>query len=243
MTSTIAIEIKNLKYRYPQQISDLISISEWQVQAGKKVFIQGPSGCGKSTLLEILSGIIEAKASTTTTATTTESLKISVAGQNLTGLSQTQRDQFRAQKVGYIFQQFNLIPYLTVKENILLPLQFRKDESHMVTEDSSDFKELVSHLGLSSLLENKGSDLSVGQQQRVAAARALICRPQILLADEPTSALDQDHKENFLKLLFSWSQKLGCTLIFVSHDRNLQSMFDQVVVWSDLNQVSPKDTL
>lgn len=234
MTSILAIEIKNLKYRYPQQNSDLISISDWQVEAGKKVFIQGPSGCGKSTLLEILSGIIEAKS-------TEESLKISVAGQKLTGLSQTQRDQFRAKKVGYIFQQFNLIPYLTVKENILLPLQFRKGESPEVTEDSLDFKELVTHLGLSSLLENKGSDLSVGQQQRVAAARALICRPQILLADEPTSALDQDHKEMFLKLLFSWCQKLGCTLIFVSHDRSLQSLFDQVVVWSDLNRVMTKD--
>lgn len=234
MTSSLAIDIKNLSYRYPQQKSDLISILEWHVKAGEKVFIQGPSGCGKSTLLEILSGIIETKSAS-------EIQKISVAGQNLMGLSQPQRDQFRAEKVGYIFQQFNLIPYLTVRENILLPLQFRKSDRLSATQESADFKELISHLGLSSLLGNKGSDLSVGQQQRVAAARALICRPQILLADEPTSALDQDHKENFLKLLFSWCEKLSCTLIFVSHDRNLQSLFDQVVVWSDLNRISVKD--
>lgn len=230
-----AIAIKNLKYRYPQQKTDLISISKLEISAGRKVFVQGPSGCGKSTLLEILSGIIDVEPSTAT--------QLHVAGDNLLGLSQAQRDQFRSQRIGYIFQQFNLIPYLTVKENIFLPLQFRGQKGTAFSENSSDYKELISHLGLSDLLDHKGSELSVGQQQRVAAARALISRPQILLADEPTSALDQDHKEGFLKLLFSWCQKLNCTLVFVSHDRSLQPLFDEILIWSELNSATQGESL
>ncbi|MEY4616962.1 MAG: hypothetical protein RJB66_1922 [Pseudomonadota bacterium] len=216
------IEIKNLEFTYSGGLSPALSISELKVLPGQKVFIYGPSGSGKTTLLEVLSGVLEPQKGF-----------LKVAGVDLLGLSNSQRDQFRAQNIGYVFQTFNLLPYLTVIENIELPI-------HLTGKTIKNFqgwqKRLIERLGLVDLIDRSVQNLSVGQQQRVAVARALLGKPAILLADEPTSSLDSENRESFLQLLFELAKEVGTTVIFVSHDRSLEPLFDRCIPFSELNR-------
>lgn len=195
-------------------------IDHWKVDKGEKVFLYGPSGTGKSTLLETLAGVLVPQKGV-----------VQILGEDLHQLTSAQRDHFRALHMGYIFQSFNLIPYLNIEENILLPLKLQGRE---VVQ--SEFSRLVESLGLKNFLHQKVTDLSVGQQQRVAVARALIGKPQIILADEPTSALDHEHRENFLKILFEECERNQTTLIFVSHDLSLQKLFSRSVALKEVNR-------
>lgn len=215
------IEIKDLSFSYGAESKPVLQIPHLTIAKNESVFLFGPSGSGKTTLLEILAGVI-----------TGQKGEVEMLGQKTQTMSMSERDQFRSNHIGYIFQQFNLIPYLTVKENILLPFTFSGK-----TFKSSLYDKIVSELGLADYADQLASQLSVGQQQRVAAARALIIEPEIILADEPTSALDYDHRENFLKILFSLVKEQGSTLIFVSHDRSIQNLFDRQLSLSDVNVV------
>lgn len=221
------VSLKDVKFQYPNSERGRLDISNFQIQAGERIFLYGPSGVGKTTFLEILAGVL-----------IPQSGAIQIGGIDWTGFSQSQRDAYRADEIGYIFQSFNLIPYLTVKENISLPLHLSKKRRAKIkpNEEDQQIQYLAQRLGIQDLLNYKTIELSVGQQQRVAAARALIGHPQLILADEPTSALDYDHREKFLKLLFDICREQVISLIFVSHDRSLESLFDRVVPLTTLNR-------
>ncbi len=224
MTNTNAIDIRHLKFSY--QDTEIISIDELKIDSGEIVFLYGPSGSGKSTLLELLAGVLKAKSGV-----------LNVQGRDLVQTDVAGLDAFRAENVGYIFQSFNLIPYLSVLENIQLPFLFQKKEL-----DQSELTELVKNLGLADYVDRPVAQLSVGQQQRVAVARALIKKPKIILADEPTSALDYNHRENFLKILFKLCRAHEITVLFVSHDRTIEKLFDRSVSLLDINRVPFKNT-
>jgi putative ABC transport system ATP-binding protein len=237
-TRSQAVSISNLVFDRPGQ-SFKLSLRSFHIAKGEKVFLYGPSGCGKSTLLALIAGILSPKEGT-----------IAVDGKNMTGLGGPARDRLRGEKIGLIFQQFNLVPYLGVIDNVLLPC--RLNPHRRLAAEASDGSiqaaadRLVGRLGLDkSLLRRTVTELSVGQQQRVAAARALMGRPPLLLADEPTSSLDSDLRADFLELLSRECSLAGSSLLFVSHDRSLAKDFDRRVAFSEFSDVtfkkSPKE--
>jgi putative ABC transport system ATP-binding protein len=211
---SFALQIKNLKFSYSKH--PLLKIDHLEIERGENVFLFGPSGSGKSTLLELIAGILKPQEGDLYVMGSEENPN------NLAQMSLSQLDHFRAENIGYIFQSFNLIPYLSVQENIQLPFLFQKK-----SYNESEMFELIERLGLASFADRAVSQLSVGQQQRVAVARALLKKPKLILADEPTSALDYDHRENFLKLLFQLCEKEKTTVLFVSHDRSIEKLFDR----------------
>ncbi|GIL18842.1 MAG: methionine ABC transporter ATP-binding protein [Oligoflexia bacterium] len=223
------IDISNIEFQYSGAEKPTLNIQQFQIQKGEKIFLFGPSGGGKSTLLEILAGILVPQKG-----------QVSILGQNLNQLSSVERDQFRAGHLGYIFQSFNLIPYLNVRENIELPLHLsplRRSRLGDNLTQKKEFHHIVTALGIDHLIEKKVTELSVGQAQRVAVARALYGKPELILADEPTSSLDHDHREKFIHLLFRICEESKTTVLFVSHDRSLEKMFDRSVKLSEINQV------
>lgn len=215
--------LRDVQFAYPGSSAPVLSIPEFRVQKSERIFLFGPSGSGKTTLLEILAGVLAA-----------DQGHVEILGQNLTAMSPAARDRFRADHVGYVFQSFNLIPYLNVAENILLPLSFSPRRSSRVSDPAQRMQFLCQRLGIADFLERPVTELSVGQQQRVAVARALLGEPELILADEPTSALDSDHREAFLRLLFELADASGTTLIFVSHDRSIQPLFSRAVSLAEL---------
>lgn len=215
-----ALSIRDLKFRYGDEGPLILDIASFEVQRGEKVFLLGPSGSGKSTFLEVVSGVLPAKAA-----------KLEVCGHDLTKKSAHERDLLRGSHIGYIFQSFNLVPYLSVQENIELPLLLNTERARRLTKDrNTELKRLAEHLEIGAYLSRPVSQLSVGQQQRVAACRALLGAPELILADEPTSALDQEVREKFIRLLFECCEETKAAVLFVSHDRTLIPLFDREFV-------------
>ncbi len=193
------------------------------MRAGETVLLLGESGSGKSTLLSLICGTIIADRGIVT-----------VSGIDLKTLSSGKRDRFRAENIGVIFQQFNLLPFASVIDNILLPLRFAPERRSRCLDENKDAANLCSALGLpDGIVSSKAAKLSVGQQQRVAVARALIGQPPILVADEPTSSLDETSQATFLDLMFEQVRAQNSTLLMVSHDPRLAERFDRVVRMSD----------
>ncbi len=221
------IEARNLVFRYGTGHGNVIEIAEFTVKQGEMVLLKGPSGSGKTTFLGLIAGILVPTGG-----------ELSVLGHSMTKLNARQRDALRAEHIGYIFQMLNLIPYLTVRENMELACHLRKGRMKRVGSSNLEKKvmELAAALGVDSLLERPVTRLSVGQQQRVAAVRALLGEPELVIADEPTSALDADTREAFLDLLFAQCKKLGSSLIFVSHDSSLETRFSRSVSLSSLHR-------
>ena len=215
-----AIEISNLKFKWEGSSHYLLDIPKLEIPRSKKIFLQGSSGSGKTTLLNLLSGVLDFKEG-----------QIKIFDQNIKDMSSSQKDTFRGDHMGFVFQLFNLLPFLSVYENIALPLEFSKTKSSKVQDRESEVKRLLESLELdpAKYLSRKVTDLSVGQQQRVAVARALIGSPELLIADEPTSSLDHGVRDQFLKLLFKECEKHGTTVLFVSHDPTLRPLFDDVI--------------
>lgn len=220
------VTLNNVTFTWQGNSTPTLDISELTINHGEHLFIKGPSGCGKSTLLGLLTGINSA----------TDGV-VSVLGYDLARLSGSKRDSFRADNIGYIFQQFNLLPYLSVIENVLLPCQFSKlRRSQVEGELEPKARELLLKLHLPESLVNKPVvELSIGQQQRVAAARALIGMPKLIIADEPTSSLDYDNRTAFIELLLEQVNQSGSTLLFVSHDPTLESLFNRTLDLKNIN--------
>ncbi|MDX1292903.1 MAG: ABC transporter ATP-binding protein [Hyphomonas sp.] len=208
--------------------ADVLDVPSFQLDAGERLFLRGASGTGKSTLLGIIAGVLEAGSG-----------DVVVLGRNLAELSPAARDRLRADHLGVIFQMFNLVPYLSVIGNVTLPLRFSPRRRAAISGHADDeARRLLARLGLTdeSLLSRRVSDLSVGQQQRVAAARALIGGPEIVIADEPTSALDADARDRFIELLSAEARRTGAALLFVSHDAGLASHFDRSLDLGEINR-------
>lgn len=225
--STI-IQLTDVRFRWPKQEVDQLNIPHLQIERGEHLFIKGASGSGKTTLLNLLAGII-----------LPQSGSIEILGKSFAQLSARQRDQFRADHLGIIFQQFNLLPYLSILDNVQLPCAFSKRRKNMEPDSLSAARELLLQLGIDETLQHKSVDkLSVGQQQRTAVARALLGSPEIIIADEPTSALDSDNQGRFLDLLFSQTEKRNGTIVFVSHDERLATHFSNMLDLNDGNSFS-----
>lgn len=224
------IELNHVKYRWPGSSTPVIDIEHFSVEKGDKIFLKGPSGTGKSTLLGLIAGV-----------NLPESGEINVLGHQINRMKGSQRDHFRADHMGYIFQMFNLLPYLSVTENVCLPCHFSKRRRSKALTQSATLKaearRLLHDLQLGDeLIHRPVAELSIGQQQRVAAARALIGQPELVIADEPSSALDTDARESFINLLFQECKRENSTLLFVSHDDTLSPLFDHQVELSKINQ-------
>lgn len=224
------ISIENLAFRYPKARGICLDIQELHAEAGDRIFIYGPSGSGKSTLLGLLGGVLSPERGT-----------ISMLGHELTKMTPAARDRLRADHIGFVFQQFNLIPYLSVTDNVLLSCRFSlRRRNRAIASGNTLYGEaarLLDHLDIAPELRNRPvTQLSVGQQQRVAAARALIGRPEIIIADEPTSSLDAERQAAFLDLLARECTAADATLLFVSHDRRLASRFTREIALLTLNR-------
>ena len=213
--SVNAVTLQSVSFAWGKTNDPFLLVDELNVKVGEKLFLYGPSGSGKSTLLNIISGVVAPQTG-----------KVNLLDVSLRELSNRERDQFRAQHLGIIFQQFNLVPYLNILDNLKLRISFLpKQRRHLATQQ---IPALLERLQLSDLASQKAYQLSVGQQQRTALARALLGSPEIIIADEPTSALDTDLRAEFMNLLFE-SIDDKTTLLFVSHDQQLKSRFDSTL--------------
>ena len=229
MAETI-LDLKNVCFSWKNSGRELLNLPELLVEQHDHVFLQGPSGSGKSTLLALVGGILVSESGT-----------LKVLGTEIKSLSSSARDAFRVDHIGFIFQLFNLLPYLSIEENVMLPLCFSKLRAKRAgrtkIDQVNEAHRLLKSLDLGEQLAEKSpvTELSVGQQQRVAAARALIGNPELIIADEPTSALDADLRYSFLELLFSECKKAGSTLLFVSHDSTLSELFNRKISMDEIN--------
>ena len=217
------VRMAGVRFRWPGRDAFSMTIDDFALPSRQRILLIGPSGSGKSTFLSLLCGIVAPQAG-----------RIDILGRDITQLSASARDAFRAEHFGVIFQMFNLLPYGSVLDNVLLPLNFAPHRRRRASANGSAETEaarLLSRLGLEPGLVRgrSAANLSVGQQQRVAAARALIGAPELIVADEPTSALDRNRQAAFLDLLFEQAAEAGSTLIMVSHDESLAPRFDRVL--------------
>jgi putative ABC transport system ATP-binding protein len=222
------LQLHDVHYAWPGG-AECLAIQHLTLQAGQTHFLHGPSGCGKSTLLGLMAGVLLAQRG-----------RVELLGQDWATLPAGRRDARRADHVGVIFQQFNLLPYLSVRDNVLLPTRFsglraQRCEGGPLAAATA----LLQRVGLGADLHGRRADaLSVGQQQRVAAARALIGGPELVIADEPTSALDAARRDDFMALLLDACTAAGSTLVFVSHDERLAVRFDQRLDLPALNRAA-----
>ncbi len=222
------VQINEMGFRWSKQQQEILSIDEFSIDRKQHVFIQGNSGSGKTTLLNLLCGI-----------NTCTRGSLSVLGNDLKTLSSQKRDLFRGNHLGVIFQQFNLLPFLSVKENIQLPCGFSEKKRQNIDDMSEEVSRLLDALDLSSSLANTAiTELSAGQQQRVAVCRALIGSPELIIADEPTSALDVKNRDRFLQLLFQEANNHDSTVVFVSHDPSIAHHFSKMIELSDINSLN-----
>jgi putative ABC transport system ATP-binding protein len=228
------VEVSGVQFRWPGRNAFGLGLDHFVLMGGECVLLLGPSGGGKSTFLALLAGIVAPSTG-----------HISILGTDIAKLSAAARDRFRAEHIGIVFQMFNLLPYGSALDNVLLPMNFAPARRARVASTGctpeAEAKRLLEKLGLDAdrVASQASSSLSVGQQQRVAAARALIGTPELIIADEPTSALDRNRQAAFLDLLFSEVKAQGSTLLMVSHDESLGPRFDRVL---RLDEIARTDT-
>lgn len=223
-----AVALKDVRFAY-RAGRDVLDIPALSIARGEHLFLHGPSGSGKTTLLGLLAGVLVPTAG-----------RVEILGSDLGGMKSGARDHFRAEHLGYVFQMFNLIPYLSVRDNITLPC--RLSAARRARLDGADAgaqaTQLAERLEIAGLLDEPVTALSVGQQQRVAVARALLGAPEIVVCDEPTSALDADRRDRFLELLFARCTEAKSTLVFVSHDLSLADRFSRTLALGALNRAA-----
>ncbi|MDE0249913.1 MAG: ABC transporter ATP-binding protein [Gammaproteobacteria bacterium] len=230
----MTVEVDGIRFAWKPGQRDVVDIECFQVSAGERVFIEGPSGSGKSTLFSLLGGVVSPREGT-----------VRILQTNLSRMPAHRRDLFRADHIGFVFQMFNLVPYLSMLDNVTLPCRFsllrRKRVRSRAESPEAEARRLLDRLGLNQheLHGRPVTDLSIGQQQRVAIARALIGAPELIMADEPTSSLDEGTRERFLEVLTAQCDEMGASLLFASHDMRLSSMFDRRVSLIELNRAAP----
>jgi putative ABC transport system ATP-binding protein len=232
MAKRSIVDINNLRFRWKRDQALCLDIPAFSMMEGDRVFLHGASGSGKSTLLGLLGGVLSP-----------EQGSLRILDTDLGKLTGRERDRFRVDHIGFIFQQFNLIPHLSMLDNVLLPCRFSARRRERAVAEGLSLSDvairLLKDLDLDPSLQHRPvTELSVGQQQRVAAARALVGRPELVIADEPTSALDAERQHDFLNLLLSECTLSQASVIFVSHDRRLMPQFDRAVALGDINQAS-----
>jgi len=224
------LEVTDLRFAWPGSSQDCLCIDTLNIQESQSLFLYGPSGGGKSTLLSLLAGVLLPRSGA-----------VSLLGRSWSDMRPGQRDRHRVDHVGYIFQQFNLLPYLSVIDNTIAPCRFSPPRAKVAIERSGSLH-AAAEFWLGSMGLHAGDwhrparDLSVGQQQRVAAARALIGAPALVIADEPTSALDENRRDAFLDLLLSSCRATRSALVFVSHDQRIAGRFDRQLLLAQINQ-------
>lgn len=223
-----ALQIQGLRYRWPGAATDTLALDDFSLPTGQAAFLRGPSGSGKSTLLALAAGVLRASSG-----------QVSLLGTDWASLGDRARDRQRGDHVGLVFQQFNLLPYLNVLDNVRLPLRFSRRRAAQARPGEAEHWLARMQLPQTAWLK-PAAQLSVGQQQRVAAARALIGRPEVVIADEPTSALDEDLREAFMDLLLDSCRQAGSALLFVSHDARLASRFERVLDLPALNRAGAR---
>ena len=225
------VEIDRVRFAWKTGQRDILDITRLEIAAGERVFIEGPSGSGKSTLFSLLGGVVSPRVGT-----------VRVLQADISQMPAARRDRFRADHIGFVFQMFNLVPYLSMMDNVVLPCRFshRRFERAQTRSGSPDAeaRRLLVRLGLepAELLGRPVTELSIGQQQRVAIARALIGAPELIMADEPTSALDEGTRKRFLQVLSEQCDEAGVSLLFASHDTRLGALFDRRISLDELNR-------
>ena len=218
------IKIDTVKFYWSKKSNFKIFVPNLEIKKGEKVLLLGESGSGKTTILSLICGFLNPLSG-----------NIFINGKTINQLSSKTKDEYRADNIGIIFQQFNLLPYANVVDNVLLPLYFSKVRSNNVPDKREKVIELFKQLRLpDDITQFRASSLSMGQQQRVAVARALIGNPSLIIADEPTSSLDADAQKIFLDLMFEQISENNSTLLMVSHDRSLSDQFDRLI---DINEI------
>ena len=229
MTRTApALEMRAVTFGY-EPGKPVLHIPDFRIEQAHRVFLFGPSGSGKTTLLGLITGVLRPQEGS-----------CRVLGQEMTELSASALDEYRGSEMGYIFQSFNLIPYLSVRQNIELPCRVHPRRRQRIVSASLEAEAVrIAHrLEMDRFLDRSVRKLSTGQQQRVAIARAVIGRPRLVIADEPTSSLDADRRERFLDLLFEVCEEANAALIFVSHDRSLMARFDQQIAIAEISNTA-----
>ena len=213
------IKIESLNFYWSKKSNFKIFVPSLEIKKGEKVLLLGESGSGKTTLLSLICGFLNPLSGS-----------ISINGNTINELSSKTKDEYRADNIGIIFQQFNLLPYANVVDNVLLPLYFSQARSKNIVNKRAAALELFKQLRLpDDIAQYKASNLSVGQQQRVAVARALIGNPSLIIADEPTSSLDTNAQQLFLDLMFKQISENNSTLLMVSHDKSLSNRIDRQI--------------
>ena len=213
------IKIESLNFYWSKKSNFKIFVPSLEIKKGEKVLLLGESGSGKTTLLSLICGFLNPLSGS-----------ISINGNTINKLSSKTKDEYRADNIGIIFQQFNLLPYANVVDNVLLPLYFSQARSKNIVNKRAAALELFKRLRLpDDIAQYRASNLSVGQQQRVAVARALIGNPSLIIADEPTSSLDTNAQQLFLDLMFKQISENNSTLLMVSHDKSLSNRFDRQI--------------
>ena len=198
----------------------IVNVPSFSLAAGEQLALRGESGSGKTTFLHLIAGILAA-----------DSGSVRIDGAEMTALSESGRDRLRAAKLGYIFQTFNLLQGYTVLENVVLGMSFGPRGA-----DRAHAREVLERVGLKHRLNHFPNQLSTGQQQRVAVARALANRPKLVLADEPTGNLDRKHAREALALIREVCREQGAALLFVSHDEEGLAQFDARRDFAEVNQ-------
>jgi putative ABC transport system ATP-binding protein len=201
----------------------ILEIPAFEVGAGEQIALVGRSGCGKTTLLHLIAGISRP-----------DSGAIHIAGMEITRLSEAAMDRFRAANIGYVFQTFNLLPAFTALENVLLGMSFARGRA-----DRDRALRLLQRVGLSHRLTHKPNMLSVGEQQRVAVARALANRPKLMLADEPTANVDAMHQQQIVDLVRDTCREEGISLVLVTHASEVAHQFDRLEHLEQINLAVP----
>jgi putative ABC transport system ATP-binding protein len=198
----------------------VLDVAAFQIGRGEQTVLVGPSGCGKTTLLHVIAGIRRA-----------DSGQVVLDGVDVTRLSEAGRDRFRAAKIGYVFQTFNLLAGFSALENVLLGMTFSRGR-----RDEHRARQLLDRVGLGARVSHKPAALSVGEQQRVAVARALANRPRLLLADEPTANVDRGNQQQIIDLIRQTCREEGVALLLVTHSAEVAEQFDRVVNYQELNR-------
>jgi putative ABC transport system ATP-binding protein len=219
----MSLEIHQLKKSYLEpggSILPILNVEQFSIDSAEQVVLVGSSGGGKTTLLNVIAGI-----------TTADSGSVTIDGTEVTSLTEPGRDLFRAHRIGFVFQTFNLLPAFSALENVLLGMSFSHGKC-----DRAHAHELLDRVGLTHRLNHRPAQMSVGEQQRVSVARALANKPSLLLADEPTANVDTANQKNILELIREACRENSVSLLIVTHSTEVASQFDRVEQLGDFNK-------